>query len=419
MIIVYDSAFLAGGGAPTHTTPSGWTSVGTSTYNNGTLEGRKTFYARVAGASEGAVTLTSSGNAAHVYSRLSYQHPDVLNFVSTVTPLFGLLASTSSPVFPSITTNVDRQLVVYQMGATIAGGITFTPASSGLTERADANSTCVYELQTTAAGAQGTKTISASISDPFFYGVAVFNGATGAFSSASTGGAAGVGASTQGAAINSNSTGAALGSGAATAAAAGSAAGATTVTGVGAATAAGDFDSRGRADVVGVGVAAVVAAGDISARAIVTGTGAATAAGAFSSDGRLDMVGDSGGGTVAAGAGDADGWADVTGIATATAGAAFSSDAQGDALGVGASSVAAVFDSVASLSLIGISEEEPPPAPAPSPERATDVGGGGTGAGWNDRRMPVSVHSDDDELLELAAMVLPFLQQQGRPTWRR
>ena len=188
MIIVYDSAFLAGGGAPTHTTPSGWTAMGTGTYNNGVLEGRKTFYSLVAGTIQ-AETLTSSGNAAHVYCRLSYQNPDPTTFASTVVELFGLLASTSSPVFPTITTNGDRQLILYTIGATLVGGITYTPASSGLTERSDANTLGVYELQATTIAAQGTKTISSSSADQFFYGIAVFNPAhtaSGALASASS-----------------------------------------------------------------------------------------------------------------------------------------------------------------------------------------------------------------------------------------
>lgn len=176
MIIHYGSAFLAGGGAPpTHTTPSGWTAIATGTYNNGVLESRVTFYTRIAQAGDGAVTLTSSANAAHVFQRLSYYAPDIANWFSGITVLTGLTASSVNHTMPSVTTTKRRQMVLYFLGNTLTS-TTFADASASLTERQDSFSSATYEFEALAVGAVGTKQIDTSSADQVFYGVVVLNG---------------------------------------------------------------------------------------------------------------------------------------------------------------------------------------------------------------------------------------------------
>ncbi len=179
MIIIYDSAFLTGGGAPTHTTPAGWTLVGSGTYTGSVLDGRKSIFAKVAGGSEGTVTLTSSAACAHGYSRLSYTGAHPAEWPSGITALFGLTATGTTHTMPSITTTRRRQMVVYQLAASSTGGVTFADGSSSLTERIDdsANSHATYDIVVDAIGAVGTKNITSSASDACFYGVAAFNGA--------------------------------------------------------------------------------------------------------------------------------------------------------------------------------------------------------------------------------------------------
>lgn len=175
MLIFYDSAFAAGSGAPTHTTPSGWNVVATGTYAGAVLDGRCTIYERITQSGDGAVTLTSSGNSAQLYSRLSYQFPHPTAWNSGITALFGLTASGTSHTMPSITTTQNRQMVLYKVTNTSVGG-TFTDGSSSLTERLDQNGAAVYEIEAVTAGAVGTKAINSSVTDQIFYAVAVFNG---------------------------------------------------------------------------------------------------------------------------------------------------------------------------------------------------------------------------------------------------
>ena len=169
-IIWYGSAAIAPTAAPTHTTPSGWSLAGTATFSegSGSLNARLSLYYKIAGGSEGAETLTSSANCAHVAQRLSYQNPDTLNPFEQV--VFGTFAGTTA-VTSSITTSLARELV---MTAVFAGTVVTWTAPAGMTERTDNTSGEVADVLQAAAGASGAKTATASASTDGGWAIASF-----------------------------------------------------------------------------------------------------------------------------------------------------------------------------------------------------------------------------------------------------
>lgn len=170
----HSAVVITGGGAPAQNTPAGWTVAGTGTFINlAGLDGRVTCYARIAGSSEAAVTLDAGVNAAQVGVRCAYTGADFSNWASSITALFGSLASGTSHVVPSITTDKDRQMASYFIAAFV-GGTTWT-APGGTTERTEVESSAISDEVRATAGATGTRTFTSSAATVSFYGVAVFN----------------------------------------------------------------------------------------------------------------------------------------------------------------------------------------------------------------------------------------------------
>ncbi len=204
-VIWYSSAVITGGGAPSHTTPSGWTLAGTTTYTGlSGLDGRLSCYLRIAGGSEATVTLTSGGNSAQQFIRQSFANPDPATFLDAV-PVWSTSASGTSHAIPSITTTVPRAMLSAFLAATSAG-ITWTPPG-GMTERVEANSSTAADEIVASAGATGTRTFTSSVSTAVAYGMValrsepltisaqpadqtVNNGATANFSVTAAGGTA-------------------------------------------------------------------------------------------------------------------------------------------------------------------------------------------------------------------------------------
>lgn len=169
-VIWYGSAAIAPTAAPTHTTPSGWTLAGTTTFSEGAgaLNARLSLYYKIAGGAEGSVTMTSSAVCAHVVQRLSYQNPDPVTPFEQV--VFGTFSGTTA-VASSITTSLASELV---MTGVFAGTVvTWTPPT-GMTERTDDTSGEIADVLQAAAGASGTKTATASGSTDGGWGIAAF-----------------------------------------------------------------------------------------------------------------------------------------------------------------------------------------------------------------------------------------------------
>lgn len=118
-----------GGGTPTLTTPTGWTSRG---FHN---PGADVFgcYTRVADGSEGAsVTVTASVSTMSNIGILAYSGATGVDAVTD----FGSTQSTATPTIPSVTTTVANGMVVGVAG--FQGATSATPAA-GWTERLDHN----------------------------------------------------------------------------------------------------------------------------------------------------------------------------------------------------------------------------------------------------------------------------------------
>jgi hypothetical protein len=146
-----------GGGTPTLTTPTGWTSRG---FHN---PGSDVFgcYTRVADGSEGAnVTVPASTSTLGNIAILAYSGGSAVDAVTD----FGSLQSTATPTVPSVTATAAGVVVGV---AAFAGAASATPAA-GWTERLDhlsaSSGGLIYAMERaqTAAGASPTATPTAT-----------------------------------------------------------------------------------------------------------------------------------------------------------------------------------------------------------------------------------------------------------------
>lgn len=356
-IIGYMSGVVTGGGAPTHTTPSGWTLVGSSTFTNiSGLDGRFSLFAKVAGGSEGTVTLTSNKNCFHTVRRLTYQNANATDFVSGISPTFATTASSTSHAVASVTPGRANAMAWYMLVG-LSAVATWT-AASGTTERTDQQSTCTDDLIQTTAGATGSKTFTCSATNRCATVVAVF------YSSSSL--------NIQSADGISDGAGSAAGVGASTAEAIGSSSGSATAAAVGASIAASAGTCTATATVTGVGSSEIAAsgAGTASGSATVSGVGASTASSDGSGLGAATAVGI--GASTAAAVGDSAGTGTVAGVgsSTSSAGSVGTSTGSAAANAVGASTASAVGTAVGSGTAAGAAPAVEPPAQA-QPSAAT------------------------------------------------
>lgn len=341
-IIGYMSGVVTGGGAPTHTTPSGWTLVGSSTFTNiSGLDGRFSLYAKVAGGSEGTVTLTSNKNAFHTVRRLTYQNAHATDFVSGISPTFATTASGTSHAVASITPGRDNGMAWYMLVGLTA--VATWTAASGTTERTDQQSTCTDDLIQTTAGATGSKTFTCSATNrcatvvAVFYSSSSLNVQSGAGSSAGAGSASGTGASHAASSGSSSGVGAASGVGATHAASVGSAAGAGNASGVGVASIAASGNSTGTGTATGVGASQADSVGNAAGVGSAVGAAAARAAAEGSASGSSTVTGVGDYSAAGAAAGTASGSATALGVGASYAAAAGTSAGAGAAVGVSSS----------------------------------------------------------------------------------
>lgn len=166
--------------APTHTLPSGWqvAATGTFTILGGAFNGRVTRAYKIAGASEGAsYSFTASANCVMTVDIRAYDNPDTatpFDIASAVSQFTGASALTC----PTVTTTAVNAMVT---GACLSDGtsgglVTYT--SSDLTERTDSNSLFSGDVIQAAAGASGTKAITASSGGAGFTVTVAYNSET-------------------------------------------------------------------------------------------------------------------------------------------------------------------------------------------------------------------------------------------------
>lgn len=157
-LIFFFTGVAAPTGAPTHTTPSGWTLIRSDTFTliSGGFNCRESIYYRIEGATPQTETMQASGNCAITCTRLSYDNPN------TVTPFdtSSFNSGTGTAVtFTGITVaNANSLLVGY--GISDAASVTFTP-DADFTERSDANGAMSMDA-IFPNGASGNQTATAS-----------------------------------------------------------------------------------------------------------------------------------------------------------------------------------------------------------------------------------------------------------------
>lgn len=172
LMLVSAAVITGGAGPPTLSMGAGWEQVATFTYTGqGSLDGRQSVFRRN-GSTVQTETITASANSAFSWDRMVYsgQHPST---PITVTPVLGINAAGTSQVIPSITTDNPRALAIYQLGG-LSATTTWTPGS-GVTERSDHNAACTGDILQATAGAVGTKTFTAAVSNITLYAVVAAN----------------------------------------------------------------------------------------------------------------------------------------------------------------------------------------------------------------------------------------------------
>lgn len=191
-------------------------------------------------------------------------------------------------------------------------------------------------------------------------------------------------------------------------------------TGAGAATAAAASSGSVVFNAQGTGAATVAAASSGSITLNAQGAGASTAAAASSGSIVFGATAEGAASSAGAGAGSAGIQFGATAAGASTAAGEGSAAVTFDAQGAGASSVGGAGSGAIVFDATGSSEEVPAPTPAPAPAPAPSSAGGGA-SGWNSprRNFHQMLLEDDDEIVELAAAVLPFLMQQGARAWLR
>ena len=159
--------------APTISTPAGWTLAGSQAVSiaSGAINAWLHLFYRVAGASEGSVTLDTGGtNAIFAYARQSYLNPAASPFGQVS---WGSGGPGTSAALGSLTTTSDNAL----LAAFVVQGVTqnITPPAS-MTERVD-NATfgiAAADEVFPEAGAAGTRTFALPSSSDYAWGIAEF-----------------------------------------------------------------------------------------------------------------------------------------------------------------------------------------------------------------------------------------------------
>lgn len=145
----------------TITQPGGFTQLGTQ-QDNGTV--KVSYYAKILGASEPSTyTFTSTGAAGMVSIASDYSGTKLFLSGSAVSRTSGSATFTTS----ALTTQFANAGIVTFFTGQLAV-VTWTPPS-GMTERQDANASCVDDVIQSAAGSTGTKTGTASASTDAAY----------------------------------------------------------------------------------------------------------------------------------------------------------------------------------------------------------------------------------------------------------
>jgi hypothetical protein len=282
----------------------------------------------------------------------------------------------------------------------------------------------------------------------------IFGGATSgggtvnaAFSAAATASVTGVGAATASGTFSSSSVSAVTGTGASVVSAAGSitsaatvtgisnaigsaafsAASTATLTGVGAATASGAFSAAGTATLTGVGAATQGAAASDTNTTTLTGVGAATAAAAASAGGVLTLTGEGAASAAGAAAGSITITSGMTGVGAAAASAAAGADAVLTLTGVGSSQAPNIVSADGSISIVGaLTGVGAATAGAAASaimvgnlygDTGVTVAGNDTGGKKRKRRGQIDLDRDEEEMLEIAALLVPLLG--GSAIWAR
>jgi hypothetical protein len=175
MVIWSVAAALSPAAAPTIPTPSGWTLAtgmpSTGAVAGGAANARLYLFYKIAGGSEGSVTLSASANAILVAARLSYQNPNPTSFFGQVIPGSGGASNTA--VVPGMTTVRANSLRMDFIVQGVAQGI--TPPGT-MNERVD-NATggfSVHDAIIAAPGATGTRTYSQPSSADKLFSTAEF-----------------------------------------------------------------------------------------------------------------------------------------------------------------------------------------------------------------------------------------------------
>ena len=173
MTVWAGAAVFAPSSAPTISTPAGWTLAGSQAVSivSGAINARLHLFYKVAGASEGSVTLDTGGtNAIFTYARQSYRNPAASPFGQVS---WGSGGPGTSAALGSLTTTSDNALLAAFVAQGVAQDIT-PPAS--MTERVD-NAT--YGISAAdevfpEAGAAGTRTFALPSSSDYAWGIAEF-----------------------------------------------------------------------------------------------------------------------------------------------------------------------------------------------------------------------------------------------------
>ena len=173
MTVWAGAAVFAPTAAPTISTPAGWTLAGSQAVSiaSGAINARLHLFYRVAGASEGSVTLDTGGtNAIFTYARQSYRNPAASPFGQVS---WGSGGPGTSAALGSLTTTSDNALLAAFVAQGVAQNIT-PPAS--MTERVD-NATfgiAAADEVFPEAGAAGTRTFALPSSADYAWGIAEF-----------------------------------------------------------------------------------------------------------------------------------------------------------------------------------------------------------------------------------------------------
>lgn len=173
MTVWAGAAVFAPTAAPTISTPSGWTLAGSQAVSivSGAINARLHLFYKVAGASEGSVTLDTGGtNAIFTYARQSHRNPAASPFGQVS---WGSGGPGTSAALGSLTTTSDNALLAAFVAQGVAQNIT-PPAS--MTERVD-NATfgiAAADEVFPEAGAAGTRTFALPSSADYAWGIAEF-----------------------------------------------------------------------------------------------------------------------------------------------------------------------------------------------------------------------------------------------------